>query len=251
MTDNTFSQSLAVELGELCVQTYAQFANYKADKPWALPAEYRLLDVLYGVYEKDSLPLGFIAQKGDAVYVAWRGTDDLEEWIQDAKYDQVSPTFLPDAVKVELGFHELYVTADTASHPSPRDVCLNRLRDLPGIRTVYITGHSLGGALAVLNALDIALQLPIQPVVYTLAGPRVGNHDFAYAYNQRIANCWRVVNSYDEVPNLPPKSCPPLDHKFHFEHVNSEKIISFGNRWDLPYNHEIAHYMAALQALAN
>lgn len=250
MTDNTFSQTLALELGDLCVETYNQFAAHKQDKPWALPVEYQLLDVLYGVYEGDSLPLGFIAQKGTALYIAWRGTDDIEEWIQDAKCDQVSPSFFPDNIKVELGFHELYATADTARHPSPREVCLCRLAELSGIQRVYITGHSLGGALAVLNALDLASnsQLAVQPIVYTLAGPRVGNHDFAYAYNQRISNSWRVVNSHDEVPNLPPNSCPPLAHECHFEHVNSEKVITFGNSWNLPYNHEIAHYMAALQA---
>src|SRR6185369_5737673 len=100
--NNTFSLTLALELGQLCQQAYAQYDAYKAGQTWALPAGFSLLQTLYAVYEGNALPLGFIARGG---------TDDLEEWVQDGKYDQITPEFLTPDIKVELGFHELYITA--------------------------------------------------------------------------------------------------------------------------------------------
>jgi predicted lipase len=53
-------------------------------------------------------------------------------------------------------------------------------------------GHSLGGALAQLAAIDIARGaqqqlLHVKIFCYTFGSPRVGNHAFAAEYNQVLA----------------------------------------------------------------
>ena len=46
---------------------------------------------------------------------------------------------------------------------------------------ILITGHSLGGALAVLSALDIKKELMFNETIslYTFGAPRVGNDEFS------------------------------------------------------------------------
>ncbi len=55
---------------------------------------------------------------------------------------------------------------------------------LPAGLQLYVTGHSLGGALAVLATLDIAVNTAFHsPIMYTLAGPRVSDPDFANRFD--------------------------------------------------------------------
>ena len=243
-----FSLDRAIELGKLCEQSYLQYGDYEKGKNWRLPDPYNLLTTFFAVYEGNHIPLGFIARKDNAIYVVWRGTDNLEEWVQDVKFDQKKCPFFDDAIKVELGFKELYISSKGNEHPSPREVCIQTLNQQENIEEVFVTGHSLGGALAVINALDMATNMSHVPTVYTLAGPRAGNHHFAFTYNQVITDSWRLVNSHDEVPKLPPKACPPIHHEYHYKHVNSEHPITFGNFWNLPHNHSLDNYMAKLES---
>ena len=124
------------------------------------------------VYETGNPPIGFIASKGTALYVAWRGTDDASEWIQDAKFDQVECSFLSGGVSVELGFHELYTTGSRALD-SPQTTVMDYVKsNAARYSAVYVTGHSLGAALAVLNAAEIARSTSCKtPVMYSFAGP--------------------------------------------------------------------------------
>eukprot|EP00884_Botryococcus_braunii_P003299 jgi/Botrbrau1/12970/Bobra.154_2s0020.4 len=74
--------------------------------------------------------------------------------------------------------------------------------------TVYVTGHSLGGALATLSAFDFATRTPRgkkkpRVVMYNYGAPRVGNKVFAEAYNQEVPDSWRVVNTKDVIPRVP------------------------------------------------
>lgn len=73
---------------------------------------------------------------------------------------------------------------------------------------VYVTGHSLGGALATLLAIELASsQLAkrgaITVSMYNFGSPRVGNKKFADVYNQKVKDSWRVVNHRDIIPTVP------------------------------------------------
>ncbi|KAI3688421.1 hypothetical protein L1987_82134 [Smallanthus sonchifolius] len=73
---------------------------------------------------------------------------------------------------------------------------------------VYVTGHSLGGALATLLALELsssqlAKRGAITVTMYNFGSPRVGNKKFADVYNQRVKDSWRVVNHRDIIPSVP------------------------------------------------
>jgi hypothetical protein len=70
-------------------------------------------------------------------------------------------------------------------------------------------GHSLGGALATLAAMDIRKACPDEATLdiscYTFGAPRTGNHAFAYEYNELVPDTWGIIN--DQVsPGRPARS---------------------------------------------
>ncbi|CAH1453028.1 unnamed protein product [Lactuca virosa] len=73
---------------------------------------------------------------------------------------------------------------------------------------VYVTGHSLGGALATLLALELsssqlAKRGAVYVTMYNFGSPRVGNKKFAQIYNEKVKDSWRVVNHRDIIPSVP------------------------------------------------
>ena len=70
---------------------------------------------------------------------------------------------------------------------------------LPADGPIACVGHSLGGALAVLAALDITCTLQKTCTVATFGAPQVGDEMFADEFNARVSSI-RVVNPLDPVP---------------------------------------------------
>ena len=88
-----------------------------------------------------------------------------------------------------------------------------RLEEFIDVSELVITGHSLGGALTCLNALDFQLRQDrfemdskIKISAYPLASPRTGNHEFREIFNRKVSSCDRLVLEADMVPRVPPKS---------------------------------------------
>jgi triacylglycerol lipase len=84
---------------------------------------------------------------------------------------------------------------------------------------IYVTGHSLGGALATLAALDLKRNFPNKDiVVYTFASPKVGDSTFATLFNNTLgAASERVFIEGDLVPRLPPQES--------YEHVRDAHVL--------------------------
>lgn len=76
-----------------------------------------------------------------------------------------------------------------------------------------ITGHSLGGALAILCAVDFQQSFGNVDLVYTFGQPRVGNDKFAAYYTSIFgSNSFRLINYADTVVHSPPKAFGFLHH---------------------------------------
>jgi hypothetical protein len=98
--------------------------------------------------------------------------------------------------------------------------------------SITVTGHSLGAAIATLNALDIVVKgynkttgeqnkaFPVTAIVF--ASPRVGDANFKkLCEGLEDLHVLRVTNEKDIVPNLP-LDIPP---SFSFKHVGEELRI--------------------------
>jgi hypothetical protein len=68
---------------------------------------------------------------------------------------------------------------------------------------IYVTGHSLGGALATLAALDIKATFGKLSEFYSYGEPRVGNAAFATYFASQMP-VHRVIHYADIVPHVPP-----------------------------------------------
>jgi predicted lipase len=208
MPSAPFTLGQAIELGQFVAAAYKLLAD--GDPPtFAPPPGYALVTKLYADDITDDVPdykvFGFIARSGADVVVAVRGTEGLWEWLHDFQF--VLQRFpYADAGATEQGFTGLYSTLRTAPNTAaPR--AITALADLcaaGGVQTVRITGHSLGGAVATMLAIDVAANnVFATPTVYTFASPMVGDKAFAGAYDQLIETSWRIVNLHDLVPRIP------------------------------------------------
>jgi hypothetical protein len=89
---------------------------------------------------------------------------------------------------------------------------------------LYITGHSLGGALAILAAAQIHRDPQLDNLkgklrgVYTFGAPMVGDEDFARAFEEPLKDLlFNHVYGHDIVPRLPPRTMGafvPLGQEF-------------------------------------
>ncbi|KAK0188444.1 alpha/beta-hydrolase [Armillaria mellea] len=92
--------------------------------------------------------------------------------------------------------------------------------------SVTIVGHSLGGAIALLDGVYLDLQLPTASVsVISFGMPRVGNQVFA-DYVDVTLNVSHVSNKRDPVPILPGRF-------LGFHHCSGEKHITDDNVWNV------------------
>jgi predicted lipase len=167
--------------------------------------------------------------------IAFRGTSDVPEWVADI--DAIPDDYQPISGfgQVHSGFQEVYQLVRT-------NIAANLAAATAGCDQILVTGHSLGAALAVLAAPDIARTMPpntIEPRLITFAGPRVGVSDFTAKFNALIESCYRVVNFLDIVPYLPPAP---------YVHVGAQISVDSGGAVQIGWRHSLAAYHDGLTA---
>jgi predicted lipase len=83
---------------------------------------------------------------------------------------------------------------------------VNQVINTHGTSTVTVIGQSLGGALSMLDAVSLRLQLPSNIGVKFIGFgvPRVGNQDWADFVDEKLpGNITRVTNQKDPIPTTP------------------------------------------------
>jgi predicted lipase len=159
--------------------------------------------------------IGLILQSASRdVVIALRGTEGILEWIHDAQFLPVRCPFLQAAGNTDDGFTAMYESLATGADAGSSKLAsaLSALSFEKPLASLVVCGHSLGGAMATLLALDLTVNTDFGvPTVYTYASPRVGDSAFVNLYNRRVPDTLRIANRADLVPKLP---LPPL-----YEHV--------------------------------
>jgi triacylglycerol lipase len=173
----------------------------------------------------------------EANIIAFRGTQLSKEWLQNFQARQIAaaPTSqFRYAGKAHEGFVQVYSELQQAT--------LQSLEQLNPQVPCYITGHSLGAAIALLAGMDSAMRFGDRRErlhIYTYGCPRVGNPAFAESSSQLTPNHYRVVNLADAFTLVPP--------------INIGEYVHVGQEWsflyprnDISSNHFVATYRAAI-----
>ena len=150
---------------------------------------------------------GFVAinDKEKAIVVGYRGTSDVQSFLDDTKFFQTpfeNPKF--KNAQVHSGFLSVYKKTSDEVTSLIKDL----VKENPDYKVVS-TGHSLGGSLAVFQTLDLVDTPGLNPsnlITYTYGEPRTGNKDFADLVESTGFSFFRVVNQNDLVPHIPPRS---------------------------------------------
>ncbi|KAL7591785.1 phospholipase A1-Igamma1, chloroplastic [Lactuca sativa] len=172
-------------------------------------------------WSKDSNWMGYIAVSDDLeskrigrrdIVVAWRGTVLPSEWYEDMQRD-LEPLGHGEA-KVERGFLSIYKSKRMSTRYNKTSASEQVIEEIKRLTKFYkstgeqvsltITGHSLGGALALLNAYDAAMTFPTLPIsVISFGAPRVGNIAFRDELHHRGVKALRITIKQDLVPRMP------------------------------------------------
>ena len=170
--------------------------------------------------------------------LVFRGTQTQAEWLQNLNAKQVKYEASDGKDYGEV--HEGFLGLTRKLNPAPVAIAKQLDPTIP----CYITGHSLGAAVATLVAMEIVQQVPQlkdQIQLYTFAGPRVGSPKFVQTHSQMIPNSYRIVNLADSVPLVPPVS---LGNSY--AHVG-QKWAFLAQLEDTLLNHVVDTYQTALK----
>ncbi len=207
---------ILAQIADLAYQTGFD-VEYDCKNKWNM--EYAYLENV--AYDTQFLVLG----DAEKVIVAFRGTEGkLEDWTTNSKYGLVPAL----GGRVHEGFW-------AATQSIMGDLASTLDRFCTQGQTIWLTGHSLGGALAMLATAYFVSQ-DIKPAgLYTFGQPRVGDSAFAYQFNAQYAEAHRLVNEGDVVSCVPPRKFD-YDHAGKFYHLLNEggyadDLLTWNNYW--------------------
>jgi hypothetical protein len=173
------------------------------------------------VFGTKSQTQAFVGSDADDIVVSFRGTDNLENWIKDLDFPKTTSYPKCPTCKVHAGFWGAWLELQTDVLAEVEQLA----RRMP-LAKIFVTGHSLGAALAALCAAELgasshSLGFPIEGV-YTYGQPRVGDVAFQKFYSTGEHVSWRVTHWRDIVPHLPFES-------FGFHHTSTEVFYNEEN----------------------
>lgn len=148
----------------------------------------------FGIFDR-VLPIlgnrirGLVSVSDNHVALAFRGAQEDKEWLEALVFGQIE-------LEVGMAHRGLYSALDAIW-----DLILAALYDAEvDQRTLWLTGHSLGGALATIAAQRLKTEGLAPHMVCTFGAPPVLDAEAAAAFRVPLS---RFVNSEDLVPNLP------------------------------------------------
>lgn len=223
----------AAELNEADFRAYARQFIPDIDS-----STIKMLHGISGMFNPSLSGFGYIARlsgtRSNELVLSTRGTLTGADWGTDF---QAASTQGPTGHSVHKGFQS---TFRSYIRQVESFVDIRKLGFKPTV--IHCMGHSLGGALANLNAAALR-ELGYNTVMYTLAAPRVGQVPYAEFLSNRFneSNVFRVSNESDPVPMV---SCFPY---VHAPYLYGTYLLEGGALKINPLNHKIGKGYTSIQ----
>ena len=173
----------------------------------------------------------YVAENAEHLVVAFRGTesptsiDGLKDWLLT---DAMNLLIVPEgrlghdlsAAGVGAKFHKGFVDAIGEIWDPLRVLVEAKMKQQD--RPLWITGHSLGGALALFAAWLLKRRFIAIHQIYTFGAPMIGNQKACDAFDREFSGIiCRFANGNDPVPKLPGISLIANE----FAHVKTERLV--------------------------
>ncbi len=227
------------------------------------------------IYNPDKNPLigTVVVDKNKNAWVAFRGTQNIGEWIKDFQFQEVpqgieksaetkpNPTRNAQGLFMDVRIASAHGTG-LADIATPQQIlCHKGFLDIYDVikgevfdaidkikpNNVIVSGHSLGAGIATLAAVDLGAR-GHKVYTYVFASPRVCNENLQRAVTNYIKGFWRMTNEADIIPTFPWAVMPDLadpDKPFFYGHVGANVTFT-DNREALVQNHSLVTYINAL-----
>lgn len=204
LTSAAYNPKISLELGYMSDVAYSSVSSIQA---WTCSSckKFTVTDVRSPIIQIKAFLnttediQGFVGYSAthNAVIAAFRGSVDVKNWMANLDATQVAYPKCSGCA-VHKGFYNAYAEV-SATVKAQVQLILSKYRTA----AIYVTGHSLGGALASLAALDIKSTFGKVNEFYTFGEPRLGNAAFA-SYFAGAFTVNRVIHYADIVPHVPP-----------------------------------------------
>ncbi|MEM8485427.1 MAG: lipase family protein [Bacteroidota bacterium] len=156
-------------------------------------------DAVHWIENRNTDTQGFVAVKDSHIVVSFRGTKEPRDFLTDLNLRK--QPFLDDKRKgrVHVGFNRAF-----ESIKNDLGAVLDSLEAEQAGRPIFVTGHSLGAAIAQLTACALAHEGRKVAAVYTYGAPRVGNDEFCDFYKSLLKDrTYLHINNTDIVTKIP------------------------------------------------
>lgn len=174
-----------------------EFANLAYEEPDKFKTAVQQWDFTATEYFDIKNTQAYIATNKDTMIICFRGTElKLADWMTDLDIDLVGGP----AGRVHEGFQD--------GLSCVWKEMMQFIKSERKNKSLWLTGHSLGAALATLATARLRLNKD-EPVngLYTFGQPRTGDREFAQKFDQDFGQqTFRYVNNNDIVPRVPFRS---------------------------------------------
>ena len=150
----------------------------------------------------------FFFRQGHHIVLVFRGSQQLQDWRTNFKIRLKNFSILADSQavlpegRVHTGFFEAWQSVE-------RSVVYYLRRWWTPDTCLWITGHSLGGALANIAAISLEYQGFKVSGLYTFGQPRIADWKMVNSVNKQMRDrMFRYANNNDVVPLIPPQVTP-------------------------------------------
>jgi len=190
-----------------------------------VPGKIRIIDS--GTRNATRVMIGRLRDQKGCV-VSFRGSDNVENWVRNLQIWEIHPSTYHECegCRVHSGFHMIWQNIEDSILAALNEVGCDQAGE---DNLLYITGHSLGAALTHLAMFSLDTAGWKIAKTYSFEAPRVGNKEFADAFNDRFTRSFpvfRITHRKDPVPHLPPMS-------FGYTHVQAEIFYNSTNAWNV------------------